>query len=404
MLDLGRGALALSSLGVEPIGLDDGKLTLRYVSEEGRIEVLPSVLRAGKSRATVSGTAVPRKAGGTVNLWEFNVALADVMLADEAAGLAAAGVDEWTIRGAFVPQSGLLAIERMRIKAGGGTLDIAGRASASMGLGLRGVVTAMPTDHFKRLWPRALAPPTRDWVMANIAGGTIVEGHIDIALGPKELAGLEATGDVPPGTIVAGLASEGVAIGHVPGLPPILAERASLKLDGSVFAAEVPHGIVTLASGRKLELQDGRFDIAKTLSERPEATTEFKVTGEVDGGLELLGHPRLALAQRAGFQGRRYHRQALGRLPAELPADRGAAPGRCEGQGQRPHRGARHRQADGPDGAARRYSGSRRHREGARGEWQGLARWCAGGNLLVAALRGSRLPACAECHTRCERP
>lgn len=302
MLDLGRGALALSSLGVEPIDLDDGKLTLRYVSEEGRIEVLPSVLRSGQSRATITGTAVPRKAGGSVNLWEFNVALADVVLADEASGLAAAGVDEWTIRGAFVPQSGLLAVERMRIKAGGGTLDVAGRASASMGLGLRGVVTAMPTDHFKRLWPRALAPPTREWVMANIAGGTIVEGHIDIALGPKELASLEATGEVPPGAIVAGLAGKGIAIGHVPGLPPILAERASLKLDGAVFAAEVPHGIVRLASGRELKLQDGRFDIAKTLSERPEATTEFKVVGNVDGGLELLGHPRLALAQRAGFK------------------------------------------------------------------------------------------------------
>lgn len=302
VLDLGQGSLALSSLGIEPIDLDDGRLMLRYVSEEGRIEVLPSVLRSGKSRATVTGTAVPRKAGGSLNLWEFNVALKDVVLADEASGLAPAPIEEWAIRGAFVPQSGLLAVERMHIKAGGGVLDIAGRASASIGLGLRGFVTAMPTDFFKRLWPRALAPPTRDWVMANISGGRVLEGQIDISLGPDALALLETTGDVPAGTLVARLTGEGVGIGHVPGLPPIRAEIATLSLDGQTFVAEVKHGVVTLVSGRTLELSDGRFDIAKTLSQRPEATAEFQVAGDVDGGLELLSHPRLALAQRAGFK------------------------------------------------------------------------------------------------------
>jgi hypothetical protein len=301
-LDLGGGAIALTSLGVEPIKLDDGKLQLRYVSEDDRIEILPSILRVGQSRATVTGTAVPRKAGGSVNLWEFNVSLGDVQLADEASGLAPAGVDEWTIRGAFVPRSGLLAVERMRIKAGGGLLDVAGRASATMGLGLRGVVSAMPTDLFKRLWPRALAPPTRTWVMANISGGRIVEGQIDVSLKPEELARLDQAGEVPEGGLVAGIAGENLAIGYVPGMPPIVAERASLKLNGSVLSAEVPHGIVTLASGQKLELRSGRLDVTSTLSPRPDATAEFEVVGEVDGGLELLSHPRLALAQRAGFK------------------------------------------------------------------------------------------------------
>lgn len=300
-LDLGSGAFAIPSLGVEPISLDDGKLRLRYVSDEGRIEILPSLLRAGQSRATISGMAVPRKAGGSVNLWEFKVALSDVKVADEATGLSPARIDEWTIRGDFVPRSGLLAVERMHVAGGGGTLDLAGRASTSMGLGLRGVVTGMPVDLFKRLWPRAVAPPTRAWVMENIAGGRIAEGHLVINLTPEGITTLDRTGIAPAGSIEAGLAAEQVAIGHVPGVPPIRATQASLTLEDNDFSAVVPNGTVTLASGKSIALTDGRFVIEATHSARPIATAEFKTEGDVDGALELLSHPRLALAQKSGF-------------------------------------------------------------------------------------------------------
>ena len=300
-LDLGAGAFAIPSLGVEPISLDDGKLRLRYVSDEGRIEILPSLLRAGQSRATVSGMAVPRKAGGSVNLWEFNVDLTDVKVADATTGLAAAPVEGWTIRGAFVPRSSLLTVERMHLTAGGGTLDLAGRASSTMGLGLRGVVTAMPVDIFKRLWPRAVAPPARAWVMENVAGGTIAEGHLVINLDPAGLKALDESGVAPVGSIEAGLAAEQVAIGHVPGLPPIEAARASLTLKDNDFAAELPDGVVKLASGKEIAVSDGTFTIVATHSARPMATAEFKTVGDVDGALELLSEPRLALAQKSGF-------------------------------------------------------------------------------------------------------
>ncbi|MEZ5924880.1 MAG: AsmA-like C-terminal region-containing protein [Hyphomicrobiaceae bacterium] len=300
-LDLGQGALALASIGIEPIALDDGKLRLHYVSEEGRIEILPSLVRAGRSQATITGNAVPRRAGGAVNLWEFDLSLADTQLGDPDGDQPVARLDDWTIRGAFVPKSGLLAIERMRVKGGGGSLELAGRASASMGLGLNGVATGFPVELFKRLWPRGVATPTRDWVMENLTGGRITEGHIAIALRPEDLATLEQTGEVPENRFVAGVAVEDVHIGHMPGLPAIAAERASLKLNGSRFESEVPHGVVTLASGRTIELVKGRFDIAGTLSSRPVATTEFQTDGDVEGAVELLSSPGLALAQKAGF-------------------------------------------------------------------------------------------------------
>jgi hypothetical protein len=302
-LDLGKGPLALGSAGVEPVVIDGGELRVRYDRAEGRFAILPSTFRTGDSKGTLAGFAVPRKAGGTLNLWDFSLSVTDAVLADQARRLGPLAIETWEARGAFVPQSGFLYLEDMHLAAAGGTVELADmRFSDALGVKGTGIITGIPTDAFKLLWPHVLAPNARAWALANINGGGVKRARFALALSPADLAAEAVAGEWAEEALTADLEASDIAITYAGRMPPLAAKSATLELRGSRLIARVPAGAVGLVDNRTVGLRDATFTIPNMLAGAPTGTARFKASTSVDGLLDVLDLEPIGYARQTGLK------------------------------------------------------------------------------------------------------
>ena len=83
-----------------PLRIDKGNLAMRYLKDKDVVEIEPSTLSWGESKATFSGEFRPvRDANGAPTSWDFTVKADDAVLAVEEHGLAPMKVDEWQADG-----------------------------------------------------------------------------------------------------------------------------------------------------------------------------------------------------------------------------------------------------------------------------------------------------------------
>ena len=230
-----------------PLRIDEGKLAIRYVKETDVVEIEPSTLSWGESKATFSGEFRPvRDANGIPTSWDFTVKADDAVLAVEEHGLAPMKIDEWQATGSFVPEQGQVTISRLAIRSGDASIALAGTVVDTPGaeeVHLSGEISPMPVDVLKRLWPKFLAGKARGWVLERVAGGQVTGGTFAVNLGPGDLAKIEAGGDVPPEAVHVELNLSGMSIAYIPKMPPVLT--------GEVEADGVGHGVRRRYSSRQ---------------------------------------------------------------------------------------------------------------------------------------------------------
>ena len=76
--------------------IDHGNLLVRYLKERDIVEIAPSTLIWGDSKATISGAVTPvRDASGAPTSWNFSLKADEAVLAVEEFGLAPMRIDEW---------------------------------------------------------------------------------------------------------------------------------------------------------------------------------------------------------------------------------------------------------------------------------------------------------------------
>ena len=185
-----------------PLRIDGGRLKVRYLEAKDTIEIAPSTLVWGQSRATFSGMFRPERGqGGAPVAWNFDLRASPAALAVEEFGLAPMKVDEWRATGSFIPQEGRINLTRFVIRAGDASITLAGTAVDRAGaedVRLAGELSPMPVDVLKRFWPKFLAGKARAWVLERVSGGQVLGGKFAVNLGPAEVAKLKAGGEVPP--------------------------------------------------------------------------------------------------------------------------------------------------------------------------------------------------------------
>ena len=204
---------------------------------------------------------MPRKAGTDLNIWDFRLALEDASLGDSEAGLVALPIEDWTVKGTFAPQSGLLVLEHMRVKADGGTFDLTAELSAERGVHGEAVLGSMSTALFTRLWPATLGPDARRWVLRNLRDGRITKGGFKISLDPAQIAAIGSGAELSEEAIAGELQTQGVEVTYLRGLPALTTTSALVRLAGTRFTADVAGGTSDLGNGRKLILKQGSFTI-----------------------------------------------------------------------------------------------------------------------------------------------
>ena len=237
--------------------------------------------------------------------WNFTLKANPAVLAVEEFGLAPMKVDEWQVTGSIAPQDGRVTISRFVIRSGSASIELAGSVVDTPGaeeVRLAGVVSPMPVDTLKRLWPKFLAGKARAWVLERVAGGEVHGGKFTVNLGPADIAKLGTGAELPAETVNVELDLSGLSIVYVSGLPPVQTKEAKLTVSGTAFAVDIPDAKIVVPSGGEIALGQGRFYIPDLRVDPQQGVITYTATGATPTVLELLDHEPLGYLRAVGMK------------------------------------------------------------------------------------------------------
>ncbi|HUW74047.1 MAG TPA: AsmA-like C-terminal domain-containing protein [Methyloceanibacter sp.] len=289
-----------------PIRIDHGDFAVRYLEDKDIVEIAPSTIQWGKSRATFSGTFRPvRDAANKVTLWNFDLKADDTVLAVEEFDLGPTKVDTWSAQGSLSPKDGSFRLTSFVIRAGDAQIAVSGSVidgPGSPAVKLAGRVSPMPVDTLKQLWPKFLAGKARQWVLERVAGGQVLGGAFDVALPAGALEAIEQGGDAPDGAVDVELNFTGTSITYIPEMPPVKTGDAKLTVTGTEFTVDIPAGKIVVADGKEVTLSEGRFFIPDLREDPQQGIITYRAAATTPTVMQLLDHKPLGYITEVGLK------------------------------------------------------------------------------------------------------
>ncbi len=305
-----------------PMLIDEGDFHIRYQAEGERVELLPSVIQWGASKATVEGLFEPIASVGGAKTWGFRLQARDAVLAVEEFGLAPMRVDEWHAIGSVTPETGDMKLDRFVIKAGGASVELAGTVKDGEGspaVKLSGRLSPMSIAIVKQFWPKFLASGAREWVGERVPEGQVTGGSLNINMPAGMIAGIVKGGDIPDDAMRLEMEMKALKIEYLPGMPALLSDHGRLRITGRAFKFDAPTARVVLPSGRQVAFANGRFAIDDLRPDPQQGKITFDTIGSAESMLELMDQPRLRYAQEVGIKPSDVNGKATGRVTIGMP-------------------------------------------------------------------------------------
>jgi len=306
-----------------PVRIDHGDITVRYVEGRDVVEIAPSTLRWGESRATFSGTFRPvRDEKNKVVSWNFALRADDTALGVEAAGLEPIKVDEWRAEGSLSPKDGSVTLSHFVIRAGEAKIAASGSVTDGAGspaVNLSGEVSPMPVDTLKRLWPKFLAGKARAWVLERVAGGQVLGGTFNVALPAGAIEAIEQGAAAPEGAVNVELNFTGMSIAYIPKMPPVATGNGRLTVSGTEFTVDIPTAKIVVAEGQEVALTEGRFFIPDLREDPQQGVINFRAATTTPTIMQLLDHEPLGYIQEVGLKPDFLGGNAIGEFTLSMP-------------------------------------------------------------------------------------
>jgi hypothetical protein len=301
-IDAAPGKVLLPWLAATPLHIDGGHLAISYSREARRFEVAPSVLVWGDSRVQFTGNVVHAVQGPDGPGWSFDIRSAGGWIGAEPPLLQRLPIDDWSVRGHYSPERDRVALSQVLLRAGGGEVTAEGDLTdmtSSMRARLDGKIGAMPASVFKTLWPAALAPKTRDWVVRRLVRGWVQGGTFQLAPSPDR-SGPGWTAGTSPNRGSLTLEAANLAFAILDNLPPLEAPRALVRLDENTFEMSVPDATIAASDGRRLTLK-GSFSVDMHEPLPRTGRVVLRGQGPLAAALELLDREPFQFAHKNGI-------------------------------------------------------------------------------------------------------
>lgn len=306
----------------EPMLIDEGDFHVRYRAHDDRVELLPSVVQWGQSKATIEGVFEPVATTDGVKTWSFQLQSTDAVLAADEFGLAPMRVDEWVAVGSVTPDRGDVKLDRFAIRAGEASIELAGilnDAQGSPSVRLSGRLSPMSLAVVKQFWPKFLASGAREWVGKRVNSGQVTGGSLNINMPPGMIEGIIAGKDIPDDAVRVEMEMQDLDIVYLPGMPSMLSSHGRLRVTGRRFRFDAPTAYVPLPSGRRVSFSNGRFVIDDLRPDPQQGEVGFDVVGDAEAILELMDQDRLGYASAVGIKPTDIGGKGLGRFSIGFP-------------------------------------------------------------------------------------
>ena len=159
--------------------------------------------------------------------------------------------------------------------------------------------TRMNSEALKKLWPTFVAPKVRDWFNEHLTSGNVERLTVAVNA-PFET--LKASGPpLPDDGLTIDAFATNCLIRPVVGLPALHDADLTVRIAGRNAQITLGKAVADLASGRKLVMSSGLFEVPDTAPRQPPARVRFKLDGPVPAAAELLQMDRLRDASGAPF-------------------------------------------------------------------------------------------------------
>lgn len=285
LLSLSAGRLRFPWLKDLPLAMDGGKLDVKYDNKTHILKLLRSQLAWGRSHATVTGSIVPASRQHGRDVWKFNFKVIDGVLAGDGPNPRLLPIRSGMITGWITPSIGRVQLGQLYLNAGGTEIAVAADVIDMNGVPrarLEGRVGEMPLSILKTIWPRALAPKSRSFIIKHLKKGKITGGVFKFSTAHDGAVGRQVesgTGHMSLTLKAADLGLQLVSGQRARGANLLHAKRALLHLDGNRLEVSIPRASVQPAGGRAIKLNALRLSAVDIHAASPLAALEFSTSG-----------------------------------------------------------------------------------------------------------------------------
>lgn len=222
---------------------------------------------------------------GTLNLppeWGGTVPISGMtLMAASSGGLDQIAVEKFEIR--TIRQDGLSPVIGAAAKAT--------NLRTAPDVDVQATIDGLTLQGLKELWPLALAPNTRKWIVENLNGGTVKNVTADIKLG-----GAEAWA-VQPETLKLLGDLEGISVKYMKGMPNVENTAGKLTVGLEVVTVDVTAGMVPdKISGKGLNITGADLRMYDLKTPVPKADFDIKIKGDLADALRLIDNQPLGYA------------------------------------------------------------------------------------------------------------
>lgn len=184
-----------------------------------------------------------------------------------------------------------IAIRSVKLRGPDLQADISGVvASSADPKGLKFDVTASKTNlrSALRIWPEAVAPDVRRFLVANLKGGLLESLNLKVAMKGADVEKSMAGGPIPDESVKIGFAISQGTLQAAEGLPPVSRMDVTGQVTGTKVSLRAPTGYVKMAGAHNLNASEGTFALDNYWDDNALARINFRLAGGADGVGALL--------------------------------------------------------------------------------------------------------------------
>jgi hypothetical protein len=324
-LSFGPGTITDAQDANAHVAIDRAEASLDWNAGRRSLTAPFQIVSGGNRITLVAHAEAPAQAGAP---WRLGVTGGSIVLAGRDDDDEQLTLNRIAVIGRFDPARRRLDIEHADI----GNKDIGVAASGYVDFSTSDPRIAIGTASrnmsvaaFKQMWPVFVNTPVRDWTLEHLVSGSVE--RIEIATNANLSAFEKGGPPVPDDGLSVEIVTSGTVIRPVNELPPIHDADLVTRVVGRNVTISLGRGVVDLASGRRLTIANGVFEVPNTQTKHPPARVRMRIEGPVPAAAELLASDRLREASGSPLDPAGSKGTVTAQVTLNLPIDPDMPPG-----------------------------------------------------------------------------
>ncbi|MEI2299842.1 YhdP family protein [Ensifer sp. MJa1] len=282
--------------------VNPSQVDIAYDFERSAIEILPSVVKMGRSNFPFTGAIIDldKMAGTTEKGFAIDLLLKNASSAPEDIAEQPLVFDA-KATGRFTSDTHRLIFDELAVSSPLGSMF--GSLSVAFGetspqISFASVSDRLEATAVKQLWPWWIAKGARRWAIGNLFGGTVTNARIEVSLAAGRIANTEGELKLNEQELNINFDIDDTRINITGEIPPLRDTSGQFKLSGQRMTVQVGQGTAFFPSGRSVALNGGDFILPDVYTKPLMAEMKIEVGGNADAIAELVSYKPIQALQK----------------------------------------------------------------------------------------------------------